>query len=177
MDKRSIGTLEVSVVGIGCNNFGARLDQDGTNAVVNTALEEGINFFDTADIYGGTKSEEMLGRALGNQRAEVIIATKFGMPIDDERFGAKPVYVKRACEDSLRRLNTTYIDLYQLHYPDDSVPHTAPSGTRSTSSRCRTSTRCSLAIQRATGSLTLATNSVSGSCPSTHSPTACSPAR
>jgi aryl-alcohol dehydrogenase-like predicted oxidoreductase len=122
MDKRSIGTLEVSVVGIGCNNFGARLDQDGTNAVVNTALEEGINFFDTADIYGGTKSEEMLGRALGNQRAEVIIATKFGMPIDDERFGAKPVYVKRACEDSLRRLNTTYIDLYQLHYPDDSVP-------------------------------------------------------
>ncbi len=122
MDKRGIGTLQVSVVGIGCNNFGARIDQEATNAVVNAALEEDINFFDTADIYGATKSEEMLGRALGRKRGDVIIATKFGMPIDDERFGAKPAYVKRACEDSLRRLNTSYIDLYQLHYPDESVP-------------------------------------------------------
>ncbi len=121
MDQRSIGSLKVSVVGLGCNNFGSRLDQTGTDSVVHAALEAGINFFDTADIYGATASEEMLGRALGAKRDDVVLATKFGMPIDDERFGAKPDYVKRACEDSLRRLNTNHIDLYQLHYPDESV--------------------------------------------------------
>jgi aryl-alcohol dehydrogenase-like predicted oxidoreductase len=122
MLKRSLGSLEVSVVGIGCNNFGARLDADATKDVVDAALEAGINFFDTADIYGGTKSEEFLGVALGARRSEVVIATKFGMPIDDDHFGAEPAYVRQACEDSLARLGTDHIDLYQLHAPDDRVP-------------------------------------------------------
>jgi aryl-alcohol dehydrogenase-like predicted oxidoreductase len=122
MLKRSLGSLEVSVVGIGCNNFGARLDADATKDVVDAALEAGINFFDTADIYGGTKSEEFLGVALGARRSEVVIATKFGMPIDDDHFGAEPAYVRQACEDSLARLDTDHIDLYQLHAPDDRVP-------------------------------------------------------
>jgi aryl-alcohol dehydrogenase-like predicted oxidoreductase len=112
----------VSVVGIGCNNFGARLDQSGTDAVVAAALESGINFFDTADIYGATKSEEYLGRALGSRRDEVVVATKFGMPIDDQRCGAAPAYIRKACDDSLVRLGTDRIDLYQLHAPDASVP-------------------------------------------------------
>jgi aryl-alcohol dehydrogenase-like predicted oxidoreductase len=122
MEKRAIGSLEVSVVGVGCNNFGARLDQGATSAVVLGALEAGVNFFDTADIYGGTKSEEFLGRALGARRDEAVIATKFGMPIDDTHFGAHPTYVKRACEASLRRLGTDRVDLYQLHFPDSTVP-------------------------------------------------------
>ena len=119
MDHRSLGSLSVSVVGVGCNNFGARLDQVATTAVVDAAFEAGINFFDTADIYGATQSEVFLGNALGARRDEVIIASKFGMPIDDAHFGAKPTYVKSACEDSLRRLGTDHIDLYQLHYPDE----------------------------------------------------------
>lgn len=119
---RRIGSLDVSVVGLGCNNFGGRLDEGATAKVVNAALDVGINFFDTADTYGGTKSEEFLGRALGTRRDNVIIATKFGNTIDDKRKGARPEYVKRAAEDSLRRLGTDYIDLYQLHRPDPSVP-------------------------------------------------------
>jgi aryl-alcohol dehydrogenase-like predicted oxidoreductase len=122
MKQRSLGTLRVSEVGIGCNNFGARLDQEHATTVVNAAIEAGVDFFDTADIYGATKSEEFLGNALGARRSDVIIATKFGMPIDDQRFGANPTYVHAACEDSLRRLNTDYIDLYQLHFPDATVP-------------------------------------------------------
>ena len=122
MDTRALGSLQVSVVGVGCNNFGSRLDQAGTTNVVLGALEAGVTFFDTADIYGGIKSEELLGVALGKRRDEVIIATKFGMPIDDAHFGASPDYVRAACEDSLRRLGTDHIDLYQLHYPDDTVP-------------------------------------------------------
>jgi aryl-alcohol dehydrogenase-like predicted oxidoreductase len=122
MEKRALGSLQVSVVGVGCNNFGSRLDQDGTNDVVSAAIDAGINFFDTADIYGATKSEEMLGRALGKWRDEFVIASKFGMPIDDTHFGASPAYVRAACDDSLRRLGTDHIDLYQLHYPDDTVP-------------------------------------------------------
>jgi len=122
VDKRALGSLQVSVVGVGCNNFGSRLDQVGTNGVVGAAIDAGINFFDTADIYGGTKSEEMLGVALGKWRDEFVIASKFGMPIDDTHFGASPAYVRQACEDSLRRLGTDHIDLYQLHYPDDTVP-------------------------------------------------------
>jgi aryl-alcohol dehydrogenase-like predicted oxidoreductase len=121
MEKRALGSLEVSVVGVGCNNFGARLDLDATTTVVLGALEAGVNFFDTADTYGGTKSEQFLGRALGARRDEAIIATKFGMPIDDTHFGAHPSYVKQACEDSLGRLGTDRIDLYQLHFPDDTV--------------------------------------------------------
>jgi aryl-alcohol dehydrogenase-like predicted oxidoreductase len=122
MQQRSLGSLQVSEVGLGCNNFGARLDQDGATRVVNGALDAGVNFFDTADIYGATKSEVFLGKALGPRRADVVIATKFGMPIDDTHVGASPDYVRAACEDSLRRLGTDYIDLYQLHYPDDTVP-------------------------------------------------------
>ena len=122
MEKRSLGSLKVSVVGIGCNNFGARLDLKGTTDVVNGAIEAGINFFDTADIYGATQSEVLLGQALGARRQDVIIASKFGMPIDDKRFGARPEYVRQACEDSLSRLGTDYLDLYQLHYPDATVP-------------------------------------------------------
>lgn len=122
MEHRAIGPLSVSVVGLGCNNFGMRIDEAQTRLVVDAAIEAGINFFDTADIYGGTKSEEFLGRALGGRRREVLIATKFGMEVDAERKGAKPEYVARACEDSLRRLGTDYIDLYWLHRPDPETP-------------------------------------------------------
>ena len=122
MEHRTIGSLSVSVVGIGCNNFGARLDARATAGVVHAALDAGVNFFDTADIYGATQSEVFLGQALRERRDEAIVATKFGMPIDDAHFGAKPAYVREACEASLRRLGTDHIDLYQLHYPDESVP-------------------------------------------------------
>src|ERR1700677_1940946 len=122
MEQRALGSLKVSEVGLGCNNFGTRLDQDAATAVVNAALDAGVTFFDTADIYGATKSEVFLAGALGARRDEVVIATKFGMPIDDTHFGASPEYVRRACEDSLRRLGTDHLDLYQLHYPDDTVP-------------------------------------------------------
>ena len=122
MKQRSLGSLQVSEVGIGCNNFGVRLDQDGTTAVVNAALEAGINFFDTADIYGETRSEVQLGVALGARRSEVIIASKFGVLHDHSGFSAKPSYVAESCEASLRRLATDVIDLYQLHFPDESTP-------------------------------------------------------
>lgn len=123
MDSRAIGSLRVSVVGLGCNNFGGRLDEAGTGRVVHAALDAGINFFDTADIYGGGgRSEEFLGRALGAHRSDVLIATKFGMQMDEQRTGARPEYVRAAAEDSLRRLGTDHIDLYQLHQPDPSVP-------------------------------------------------------
>jgi aryl-alcohol dehydrogenase-like predicted oxidoreductase len=122
MDHRSIGSLRVSLVGLGCNNFGMRIDAAATERVVNAALDAGINFFDTADIYGATKSEEFLGRALKEQRDRAIVATKFGMAVDDRRKGARPEYVKQACDDSLRRLAIDHIDLYQLHQPDPTVP-------------------------------------------------------
>src|SRR5579864_7916593 len=122
MEKRRIGSLQVSVVGLGCNNFGWRLDADATAKVVHAALDAGVNFFDTADIYGGTKSEEYLGKALRGRREQVIVATKFGMKVDEQRQGAKPAYVRQAAEDSLRRLGTDYIDLYQLHQPDAETP-------------------------------------------------------
>jgi aryl-alcohol dehydrogenase-like predicted oxidoreductase len=122
METRRIGSLNVSVIGLGCNNFGRRLDADRTVAVVRTALDAGITFFDTADIYGETKSEEFLGRALGKRRGDVVVATKFGMPVDERRRGAKPEYIRRAAEDSLRRLGTDRIDLYQIHQPDPETP-------------------------------------------------------
>jgi len=122
MQTRAIGSLQASIIGLGCNNFGRRLDEEGSRAVVHAALEAGITFFDTADIYGGTQSEEILGRAIGSRRDDVVIATKFGMPVDDERRGARPDYVLRAAEDSLRRLGTDRIDLYQLHTPDEDTP-------------------------------------------------------
>ncbi|MDQ2929399.1 MAG: aldo/keto reductase [Gemmatimonadota bacterium] len=122
METRRIGTLEVSVIGLGCNNFGWRIDEQATRAVVDAAIDAGINFFDTADTYGKTKSEEFLGRALAGRRASVIIATKFGKKVDETRTGAHPAYVHQACNDSLQRLGTDYIDLYQLHAPDPAVP-------------------------------------------------------
>jgi aryl-alcohol dehydrogenase-like predicted oxidoreductase len=122
MDKRRIGSLSVSVVGLGCNNFGMRLDAASTAEVVDAAIDAGIDFFDTADVYGGTHSEEFLGRALGKRRNAIVLATKFGMPIDEQRRGARPEYIKRAVEDSLERLGTDRIDLYQLHRPDPEVP-------------------------------------------------------
>ena len=122
MNRRRIGGLNVSVVGVGCNNFGRKLDADATAKVVHAARDAGVNFFDTADIYGSTRSEQFLGKALGKDRDEVIIATKFGMKVDENRKGARPEYVRQACEDSLTRLGTDYIDLYQLHTPDSTVP-------------------------------------------------------
>jgi aryl-alcohol dehydrogenase-like predicted oxidoreductase len=122
MEHRALGSLSVSVVGVGCNNFGSRLDQDATSDVVASALDAGVNLFDTADIYGATQSEVFLGRALGTRRDAAVVATKFGMPIDDDHYGATPEYVRAACEASLQRLGTDRIDLYQLHAPDDRVP-------------------------------------------------------
>jgi aryl-alcohol dehydrogenase-like predicted oxidoreductase len=122
MERRKIGSLDVSAVGIGCNNFGMRIDEAASKAVVDAALDAGVNMFDTADVYGGTKSEEFLGRALGSRRDEAVIATKFGAQIDEQRRGAKPAYVRTAVEDSLRRLGTDRIDLYQLHVPDADTP-------------------------------------------------------
>jgi aryl-alcohol dehydrogenase-like predicted oxidoreductase len=122
VETRSIGALEVSLVGLGCNNFGSRMDADRVPAVVGAAIDEGITLFDTADIYGGTESERLLGAALGERRDQVVVATKFGMAVGEGLSGAAPDYVKAACEASLRRLGTDRIDLYQLHVPDDSVP-------------------------------------------------------
>jgi aryl-alcohol dehydrogenase-like predicted oxidoreductase len=122
MRTKRIGSLEVSIVGLGCNNFGRRLDAAGTARVVDAAIDAGINFVDTADIYGATKSEEFLGLAIRSRRKDVIVATKFGMKVDDTRHGAHPDYVRRAADDSLRRLGIDCIDLYQLHTPDPEVP-------------------------------------------------------
>ena len=122
LDTRTIGSLEVSIVGLGCNNFGWRMNYEATAAVVHAALDAGITFFDTADIYGDTRSEEYLGRALGPRRNDIVLATKFGMAVDDRRRGARPEYIRQAAEDSLRRLGTDHIDLYQLHQPDPEVP-------------------------------------------------------
>jgi aryl-alcohol dehydrogenase-like predicted oxidoreductase len=119
---RQIGSLDVSLVGLGCNNFGGRLDEPRSADVIAAALDAGVNFFDTADTYGGTHSEEYLGRAIGARRPDVLIATKFGSALDERRKGAAPAYVKQALEDSLRRLGTDYVDLYQLHRPDPATP-------------------------------------------------------
>jgi len=122
MKTRSIGTLEVSVVGLGCNNFGGRLDAEATATVVGAALDAGVNFFDTADIYGETRSEVFLGQALGSRRDEIVLATKFGIPYEGHPGGGAPDSVRRAAEASLRRLGTDRIDLYQLHFPDAKTP-------------------------------------------------------
>jgi aryl-alcohol dehydrogenase-like predicted oxidoreductase len=115
--------LRVSRVGLGCNNFGGRIDEATTCEVVDAAIDAGVTLFDTADVYGGSGlSEELLGRALGSRRDAVVIATKFGMPMGEGKAGAAPDYVRAACGDSLRRLGTDRIDLYQLHAPDASVP-------------------------------------------------------
>jgi aryl-alcohol dehydrogenase-like predicted oxidoreductase len=122
METRMIGSLEVSVVGLGCNNFGMRIGRKETAAVVDAALHAGINFFDTADIYGGTKSETYLGAALGARRDDIVLATKFGAPYEGHEGGASPAYIRTAVEDSLARLGTDRIDLYQQHVPDQKTP-------------------------------------------------------
>ncbi len=117
-----IGSLEVSLVGLGCNNFGRRVDEEGTRRVVDAALDSGVTFLDTADIYGATRSETFLGRILEARRDRVVLATKFGMQLPDGKRGAAPAYVHRAARGSLERLRTDHIDLYQLHEPDPDVP-------------------------------------------------------
>ena len=122
MEMRTIGSLTVSAVGLGCNNFGGRLGRTETATVVHAALDAGINFFDTADIYGGAKSEEYLGAALGPRRNEIVLATKFGAPYEGHEGGGSAAYVRTAVEDSLTRLGTDRIDLYQMHVPDQKTP-------------------------------------------------------
>lgn len=122
MNTRKIGSLDVSEIGLGCNNFGSRIDEAKTKEVVDAALDVGINFFDTADMYGGTLSEQFLGNILKGRRDKVVLATKFGHDMNGVRMGAKPEYVIQACDASLRRLQTDLIDLYQLHIPDPNVP-------------------------------------------------------
>jgi aryl-alcohol dehydrogenase-like predicted oxidoreductase len=117
------GVLQATVVGVGCNNFGRRVDAEGAARVVHAALEEGITFFDTADIYGGGQSEEMLGAALKGRREEAVIASKFGHSSGGEgRSGGSRRWIRIAVEASLRRLDTDWIDLYQLHTPDPATP-------------------------------------------------------
>ncbi len=131
MRYRSLGEsgLLVSVVGLGCNNFGGRLDLDGTRAVVDAAIDAGVTLFDTADTYGGNgASERLLGEVLGKRRDRVVLATKFGHQRADMGYGAAAgakggrAYIRRAVTESLRRLRTDYIDLYQLHTPDPLTP-------------------------------------------------------
>src|SRR5438876_11346888 len=119
MKSRAIGSLEVSEIGLGCNNFGYRVDEAGAHAVVHAALDAGITLFDTADIYGAGASETLLGRALNGRRDEVVIATKYGLGTPP---GASASAIVEATEASLRRLGTDRIDLLQQHAPDLNVP-------------------------------------------------------
>jgi aryl-alcohol dehydrogenase-like predicted oxidoreductase len=124
MRTRKLGSLDVSVVGLGCNNFGGRVDEAGTQAVVDAAIEAGVTFFDTADIYGGKGgSETLLGKALVGRRDQVVLATKFGMDMGDgiERHGSRD-YVRSALEASLGRLQVDRVDLYQHHQEDPGTP-------------------------------------------------------
>ena len=129
MRYRALGSsgLTVSVVGLGCNAFGSRIDEQRTRAVVDAAIDHGITLFDTADTYGLGASEELLGRALGSRRDEVVVATKFGMDMQGRNGPAWEArssrrYVRRAVEASLRRLGTDHIDLYQIHQLDLVTP-------------------------------------------------------
>ncbi|MFL5953259.1 MAG: aldo/keto reductase [Gaiellaceae bacterium] len=124
MRTRKLGPLEVTVVGLGCNNFGGRIGEDATRAVVDAALECGVTFFDTADIYGNKgRSEELIGRALHGRRDQVVLATKFGKEMGDgaTRRGSRE-YIRGALDASLRRLQTDVIDLYQHHEEDPGTP-------------------------------------------------------
>lgn len=124
MDTRRIGELEVSVVGLGCNNFGMRIGEDETRQVVDAALDAGITYFDTADVYGQTRSEEFLGVALRGRRDQAVVATKFGSmgSADGSLSGGHPDWVRRAVDDSLGRLGIDVIDHYQYHRLDPDVP-------------------------------------------------------
>lgn len=127
MEQRPLGSsgLTASVVGLGCNNFGMKLDLEASRAVINAALDAGITFFDTADMYGNGQSEEFLGHVLGSRRTEVVLATKFGgiarWQQSGVRWGTRP-YITSCLEASLRRLRTDWVDLYQMHYPDPATP-------------------------------------------------------
>ncbi|MDR3498269.1 MAG: aldo/keto reductase [Parvibaculum sp.] len=117
--------LKVSVVGLGCNNFGMKIDQAATDAVVAKAIDLGITLFDTADVYGNKGgSETMLGKALGARRKDIVLATKFGLPMADGDLmkGGSRRYIMNAVDASLKRLGTDYIDLYQMHFPDPDTP-------------------------------------------------------
>jgi aryl-alcohol dehydrogenase-like predicted oxidoreductase len=126
MNLRNLGKsgLRVSMVGLGCNNFGARIDLEATRRVVDHALDLGITLFDTADIYGNKGgSETLLGEVLGGRRSRIVLATKFGMQMEEpEKRGGSRRYIMFEIEDSLRRLKTDWIDLYQLHQPDPLTP-------------------------------------------------------
>jgi len=127
MPKRELGELSVSAVGLGCNNFGRRVDLEGTRAVVDAALDAGVTFFDTADVYGEKGgSEELLGQVLRGRRDQVVLATKFGMDMGENGPSVRPrgsaAYIRQAVDDSLRRLGTDVIDLYQYHRPDGETP-------------------------------------------------------
>src|SRR6185437_10144338 len=127
METRNLGKSgpQVSVVGLGCNNFGWYIDLEHSRAVVHKALDAGVTLFDTADIYGGNgTSETMLGQILGARRKDIVLATKFGMPMDEAgtKKGASRAYIMSAVEVSLSRLKTDYIDLYQIHGPDPETP-------------------------------------------------------
>ena len=126
VELRRIGEsgLKVSEIGLGCNNFGMRIEQTATTAVVGAALDAGINFFDTADVYGASQSEVMLGKALGKRRHEAIVATKFAMSMGGSPYkrGGSRRYILEAVDASLGRLGMDYIDLYQMHAPDPDTP-------------------------------------------------------
>ena len=122
MERRRIGSLEVSVIGLGCNNFGGRLDASATERVVHAALDAGVTLFDTAELYGQGRSEEYVGRALRGRRQSAVIATKFGYKTAPANHRGQPANVRRAAEASLQRLGTDVIDLFQLHSPDPTVP-------------------------------------------------------
>src|SRR5581483_6517425 len=127
MQVRNLGKsgLRVSVVGLGCNNFGGRLDLEATRKVVHRALDLGVTLFDTANTYGGQGASETLpGAALGPHRKDIVLATKFGWTFDEARglMGASRRYIMTAVEGSLQRLKTDWIDLYQLHRPDPLTP-------------------------------------------------------
>ena len=124
METRKIGEIEVSVAGLGCNNFGMHIDEERTRRVVAAALDVGITNFDTAESYGRGASEEFLGRSLGTHRSEVAITTKFGAPwgIPEGVAGGSRAWISRAIDLSLSRLGTDYVDLYLLHRPDPVTP-------------------------------------------------------
>jgi aryl-alcohol dehydrogenase-like predicted oxidoreductase len=122
MRTRSLGAEgpQVTVVGLGTNNFGGRIDYEQSKAVLDEAIEQGITLVDTADIYSQGTSEEFIGRALEGRRDAVLVATKFGKPMNDNPSDSRgsPAYVRWALEGSLRRLRTEYVDVYQMHEPD-----------------------------------------------------------
>jgi aryl-alcohol dehydrogenase-like predicted oxidoreductase len=127
MEIRNLGQsgLRVSTIGLGCNNFGGRLDQEGTRKVIHKAIDLGITLFDTSDTYGNQGgSESQMGQVLGDRRKDIVLATKFGNPMDDtgEKQGGARRYIMTAVEDSLRRLKTDWIDLYQIHSFDPRTP-------------------------------------------------------